>query len=235
MRGTPNNPVKCTFPGGCGAPAYPKLGRCNKHRPPNSRLKYPWTEQQIADLRRLYAEHVEYRPALTRAIRSFATRHSFPPHIVKLKAGQLRLTRDIRQFWTKEELAFVREHAGQMGKHLIAKKLGRGYLSVQCMINDLGLHSRVTEGYSRHDLSLVFGVSLFVVRQWIERGWLRPAKMTDRVGEDQVRRFISAHPEEYNLKRVDQPWFKGMLFPSFGINAHDRRDRVSPSSIEEVA
>ena len=217
MRGLPSNPVPCTV---CGEPGYPKIGRCNKHRPPNSRLKYPWTEQQLADLRRLYAEHVHYRPALTLAIRAFAKRHSFPPHIVKLKAGQLRLTRDIRQFWTKEELTYVREHAGRVRKHKIAKHLGRGYLSVQCMINFLGLQARVTEGYSRHDLALVFGVSEYVVRQWIARGWLRPTPAIDRVPEGQVKRFIESHPEEYNLKRVDEAWFKGMLFPSFGMNAH---------------
>lgn len=217
MRGLPRNPVPCSV---CGEPGYPKIGRCNKHRPPNARLKYPWNEQQLADLRRLYAEHVHHRPSLTSAIKNFAQRHSFPPHIVKLKAGQLRLTRDIRQFWTKEELAYVREHAGSIRKHAIARHLGRGYLSVQCMINFLGLQARVTEGYSRHDLSIVFGVSEYVVRQWIARGWLCPDSSTDRVPEDQVSRFIRRHPEEYNLKRVDEAWFKGMIFPNFGMNAH---------------
>lgn len=223
MRGMPKNPVPCTFAGGCDQPGYPKIGRCNKHRPPNSRLKYPWKEQQIEELRRLYTEHVHHRPSLTSAIRAFARRHSFPKHIVTLKAGQLGLTREIRKFWTKEELAFVREHAGQIRKHEIARRLGRGYLSVQCMINLLGLQSRVTAGYSRDDLAAVFGVTCYIVRQWIDRGWLRPDKHTDRVREEHVRRFISAHPEEYNLKRVDQAWFKGMLFPSFGLKKETRR------------
>jgi hypothetical protein len=102
------------------------------------------------------------------------------------------------------------------------------------MINLLGLQARVTEGYSRADLVLVLGVSRPTVNQWIDHGWLRPKPTTDRIPEEQVLRFIKSHPEEYSLKGVDEAWFKGMLFPSFGTNAHDPRDRAE-NPVEEVA
>jgi hypothetical protein len=29
-------------------------------------------------------------------------------------------------------------------------------------------------------------------------------------------KFLRDHPEEYRLNRVDEAWFKGLMFPSFG-------------------
>jgi hypothetical protein len=29
-------------------------------------------------------------------------------------------------------------------------------------------------------------------------------------------RFLRDHPEEYRLNRVDETWFKGLMFPLFG-------------------
>jgi hypothetical protein len=61
------------------------------------------------------------------------------------------------------------------------------------------------------------------VKIWIGRGWLRyggqgSALHSTRIPEPSVKRFLKEHPEEYRLARVDEAWFKGMLFTAFGVN-----------------
>jgi hypothetical protein len=42
-------------------------------------------------------------------------------------------------------------------------------------------------------------------------------------------KFLREHPEEYRLSRVDEAWYKGLLFQSFGI----KRDRDLPHVINK--
>jgi hypothetical protein len=49
---------------------------------------------------------------------------------------------------------------------------------------------------------------------WIKLGWLRV--QDDRITETSMMKFLRDHPEEYRLNRVDEAWFKGLMFPSFG-------------------
>lgn len=221
VRGIPNNPVPCTK---CSSPlGFPRLGLCNRCKPATARKKYFWKPEDEEHLRRIYADHVHYKPELSRAIKTFAVRLGWPTYIVKNKASQLRLTLDIRRSWKPQEMGLLREYAGQKPMSFFMKRLHRSHQSVRSMFDSLHLSYRISVGYSRKDLAFVFGVSYKTVSYWIIRRWLVPAQGTDRVSEAQVRRFITAHPEEYRLKRVDEAWFKGLLFPAMGLGECDKR------------
>ena len=47
--------------------------------------------------------------------------------------------------------------------------------------------------------------------QWVRDGLLKPAS-DGRLSEVAVARFIRKYPQEYDLARVDQAWFKAMVF-----------------------
>jgi hypothetical protein len=233
MRGMPNNPVTCEK---CGGPdGFPNVRRCRRCMPPTARKKYFWTPDLNERLRRIYAEHAHSREALGEGITALAKLMRCPRYIVSNRAGELRIRTSRGKTWTKEEVEFLRKSAGVRSIEFMMKTLKRGQVALLSKLWELRLSWRVTEGYSRQDLTAVFCVSFYTVGKWIDRGWLRPLPSTDRIPEEQVLRFIKNHPEEYSLKRVDEAWFKGMIFPSFGSLGKpcDRRD--SDSHHEEVA
>ena len=108
------------------------------------------------------------------------------------------------------------ELAGTLTKSAIARKLGRSYWSVKAQCSRLSIQSRLTSGYSRIDIQYLLGVGGRSTARWIKRGWLK--LQNDRITEASVIKFLREHPEEYRLSRVDETWFKGLLFPSFGRN-----------------
>jgi hypothetical protein len=87
---------------------------------------------------------------------------------------------------------------------------------VKAQCSRLSIQSRLTSGYSRADVEYLLGVGARSVRKWIKLGWLRV--QDDRITETSMVRFLRDHSEEYRLNRVDETWFKGLLFPSFGRN-----------------
>lgn len=221
MRGVPNNPVSCTR---CGDPlGYPKDGLCVRCRPNRTR-KYFWKPEFEDSLRRLYEEHFHNRRELSAALTAFAKHLGWPRTAVQRRASQLCLTQDVRRRWQPQEIEFLREYAGSKSLAFFERKLRRNHYSVKAMLNRLHLSSRITEGYSREDVRVLLGISWKTLDRWLRLGWLKPSPSTDRIQESQVLRFIKVHPEEYRLKRVDEAWFKGLLFPMMGRMFIDRRN-----------
>lgn len=70
------------------------------------------------------------------------------------------------------------------------------------------------EGYNLGDLCTVLGVHYSTARGWMRRGLLGNARQADslRVSDSDVARFIRECAHEYDLRRVDQVWFKSMAF-----------------------
>jgi hypothetical protein len=231
MRGTPNNPIICM---GCGEKTAWGDGLCNPCRF-KGRRKYNWTPALDDDLRRIYTDNAGSRIRLSEALRSFQKRVGWPRGTILIRAMHLTITVIKRNPWTKEHDLLLRDMAGNRSMDFMAKVLHRSFASIRSRITVFKLSRRCAEGYSRNDLIQVFGVSQVTTRKWIALGWLSPKPSTDRIPEAQVMRFITAHPEEYSLKRVDEAWFKGMMFPNFGINAHDRRDRTDITGVEHHA
>jgi len=102
--------------------------------------------------------------------------------------------------------------AGTQSKSSIARRLGRSYWAVKAQCAKHNISARVTSGYSRADLEYLLGVGSRSVRKWIQLGWLKIQQ--DRINEPGMIKFLREHPEEYRLNRVDETWFKGLLFPS---------------------
>jgi hypothetical protein len=101
---------------------------------------------------------------------------------------------------------------------------------VKAQVRKLGLSARVSGDYSQQDVEQLLGVGRKRVCQWISKGWLQ---LEDgRVTEKSLEKFLRLHPEEYQLSRVDESWFKGMLFPSFGRAGSSRPNlRISVDTI----
>jgi len=109
-----------------------------------------------------------------------------------------------------------------MSASAIARRLGRTHYSVKAKVAQLGLQLRVREGYSRDDVRTLLGVGAARVQEWIGKGWLQLDQ--DRVTERSMKQFLMGHPEEYKLNRVDEAWYKGTLFPTFGRSSSFRSE-----------
>ena len=74
---------------------------------------------------------------------------------------------------------------------------------------------KAKQGFTVGDLQSLFGESADKVRGWIDRGLLgkpmwqgRQSRFRDRA----VTGFIREHPGEFDLARVDQGFFRALLF-----------------------
>lgn len=225
MRGVPNNPVECT---NClSKTAAPKDRLCKSCRCVSMRpQKHTWNAEQEAELKTVYATSAHNRGELTKALNRFVAKHRIPRPIVAWKAGQLGVRMDNRNPWTDREKTFVREHAGAVTAKEIARILGRSNDSVITQMERMELSRRVSDGYALTQICEVFGVSFSLATKWVERGWLRIGK-NGRIPETSVMRLLKTQPQSYDLRRVDQTWFKGMVFSAFGAQ------REVPLEMEE--
>lgn len=214
MRGIPNKPVKCRACGidrGCAKDSL--CHSCRIRRRPNARKRFFWTPELEARLRRLYAD-ARSRSDLTGHLNHFERLTGFSRVVITTRARELGLGYVSRRVWTEGELEFLQEHAGSLSHSAIARRLRRSYYSVKARAAILGLRLRISEGYSQEDLRHLLGVGNAQIRKWIQSGWLKTK--CGRVPEASVRAFLKQHPEKYKLSRLDEAWYKGLLFPSFG-------------------
>jgi hypothetical protein len=137
----------------------------------------------------------------------------FSRFTINSRAAVLGLSCDVRRPWSKEDLLFLRDNLGRINTTVIARKLGRTYYSVKAQVSKLGMSVRLTEGYTHADLQQLLSVSKRRVYKWVQMDWLR--MKANRASEASVARFLRSHPGEYVLSRVDEAWFKGLIFPAF--------------------
>ena len=94
----------------------------------------------------------------------------------------------------------------------------RSVLSAQVMAKQVRLLARVTERYGISDLAECFGLPQARIESWARRGLLGRAQPLTGEGGDirfthrVIARFIRKHPHEYDLRRLNQQWFKTMVF-----------------------
>lgn len=213
MRGIPSNPVTCLKCGTKkGAPKDQLCHACRMTGRPNPNKKFFWNSEWDARLRSAYTNS-RNRKELSLNLDYLQKLSGFTRVAILARAAESGFSAHKRR-WTAEDLDLLREQLGKQSKSAIARKLRRSYWSVKAQVSKLGLSARLTEGYSERDLIEVLGVGSRTIQQWIARGWLVPRN--GRVSEQAVARFLRAHPEQYNLRRVDEAWFKGLLFPVFG-------------------
>ena len=213
MRGIPNHPVKC---GKCGNDrGCPKDGLCHRCRitgRPNPNKRFVWTTELDILLHRAYSG-ARNRCELSDNLTHLHRRTGFTRVVILSRAEALGLSRGIRRRWTEPEIELLRENLGTLSKSRIAKRLGRTYSSVKAQVARMALSARVSSNYSQQDVGQLLGVGQKRVGHWIQNGWLRT--LDGRVTETTLEKFLRHHPHEYQLSRVDEAWFKGMLFPNF--------------------
>jgi len=163
------------------------------------------------------------RTDLTGALDHVERISGFTRFVIMAHAKELGLSFCEPRPWSREEIDFLQEHVGSMSKRAIAAKLGRTHYSVKGMASRLDIRLRVLDGYSRQDLCELLGMGIKTVCRWIDNGWI---KVEDgRITEKSITIFLRRHPEQYRLSRVDDAWYKGLLFPSFTtsafMNAHE--------------
>ena len=197
----------------CGGPkGWPTHGLCRKCS--GGRRRYVWTAERDRLVREAWRLGTT-KPRLTEAI-SFAVRQiGFPRHIVRFRAAFLGLCQDTRGPWTREEREFVGEHAGTRTAKWMGKHLKRSTQSVQSFMNYSSISRRVLEGYSLQEVVALMGVSFPTAQRWLQLGLV--TARDGRVTEESLRLFVFRHPELYTLRKVDEHWFKPLVFASAAV------------------
>lgn len=197
----------------CGRPAASD-GRCHACRLAElarARRRYHFTPELRDELRRVYCGRGR---EITAGLDALCRKTGWPRHAFKLETQRLGLQRLVRREWTEREIAYLREKCCRVSMRAIANKLGRSWESTRAKAEKLRLSRRISEGYCMEDLQVVFGESAHRVRRWLTRGLFGTVHRINgkRVSDRSVQRFLEEHPHEYDLRRIDQAWFKGILF-----------------------
>lgn len=197
-------------------------------------LTWVWTLERDALLRARYDGTVRGRS------KAIAADLGFTDWAVKRRAAHLGLSRPwptTRRDWTDAELSFLAQWSGHRDSYWIAKQLRRTHTSVVVMQKRSDLSRRVRAGYTMRDLCTCFGVDHHIVERWARTGLLplttRQTARTDKQGdpwsipEAAVVAFVRAHPQEVDLRKVDQAWFfdtvVGATLEPESVDASDRR------------
>ncbi len=203
----------CSRCGAEGAWSGELCRRCWGQRFGQARRKYHFTPSLLEELRQAYCGT---KREITAALDRLVKKTGWPRHAFKYEAGRRWGSTEKRRTWTEKEMAYLLEHAGTLSVSRLAKELKRSKCAVKSKLEKLELSARVAEGYSVADLVQVFGEREGKVRRWLERGLMGPlhwyGSRQARVPEKNVARFIEQRAQEYDLRRVDQAWFKAMAF-----------------------
>lgn len=226
MRGVPNKPVRCLRCRRMTACAADQLCHsCRMTGALKPRNRFVWTTEFDAFLLSAY-RRAKTRKELTRSLNALQLRTGFTRVVILARAVYLGLAFSRRRPWTREETALLESSAGRYPLASIARKLRRTFASVKAKVKQLEISARVIEGYSQVDLAELLGVSPTSIRRWCGLGWL--PLVNGRIPEVAVIRFLRLHPHEYQLRRVDEAWLKGLLFPAFNsadASSHTNRAR----------
>lgn len=213
MRGVPNKPVMCLR---CnrmkGCPSDQLCHSCRMRGRPNPQRRFTWTAEFDSLLMSGYLR-AQNREELSENLDHLQHRTGFTRVVILARAAHLGLSFARRRPWTLQETALLECLAGQYSAASIARRLGRTFASVKAKVKQLEISVRLTEGYSQADLATLLGASPTSIRRWCRMGWL--TVIDGRIPESSVVRFLKRHPHEYQLRRVEEAWFKGLLFPAF--------------------
>lgn len=207
-----------------------------------TKRKYRWTPALDEVLRKDYDGRVKDRA------REIAERIGWPAWVIKKRAALLGLTSgwpECRRSWTAEEEKVLLESAGHFSAHWMARKLGRSETQVVLKLKRLHLSRRWQDGYTMRQLEMCFGVDHRVISKWIASGWLPdrrrddsepnedPSRRSMCVTDADLLRFMQEHPMEFDVRRVDQFWFMGLILGGkLLLEALRRVEKVSAETQE---
>lgn len=172
-----------------------------------AKRKYFETPELVGALRKAYRGR---RPAVTAALTRLQAETGWPRGRLRAMAVQYGFATVCRP-WTAAEIEYLKEKAGTRPVWWIARKLGRAVDAARSQAVRLELSVRYREGYTLMDLRRCFGEDRLKVLAWVRRGLF--GKVRDqRISEAAVERFVRTCWNEYDLRRVDQAWFKSVAF-----------------------
>jgi hypothetical protein len=140
-------------------------------------------------------------------------------------AHRLGLTRQLqgRNTWRADEIAYLEAHWGEESARSIGAQLHRRPSTVTAKARKLRLRL-LGDGFTQTQVAEGFGVARVTVERWQARGWLdsswrhggrlpsvHPGSHTFDITPEHLRAFIRAHPLAFDVRRVDQLWFIGLV------------------------
>lgn len=174
-------------------------------------------------IRRLYAERVgrDRVPHL----KDFAKKIGWPDWAVKKRGRELGLARTKESAWSDEEVELLHRYAWMSDDRIRLKLKAAGFTRTATAIHlKLKRTGAKQSGdfYSATGLATLFGCDSHCVARWIKNGYLkaisRGTQRTEKQGGDtyliyhkDVRQFVTDHPMEFDIRKVDQLWFIDLL------------------------
>jgi len=211
--------------GGEGSPAVQGCGEpytWNRARA-RGRRKYVFTDQIDQLIREIYLSHPD---AKTRpGIRLLAKKVDIPHWALKKRARELGLARTKEKPWSEAELEILARYAWMSDERIRLKLKAAGYPRTAT-----GIHLKLKRLRFKHDpgfysangLAQALGIDSHAVTRWIRCGHLKAYLRGTARGKQQngdiylirekdVRRFILEHPNDIDLRKVDQLWFLDLI------------------------
>lgn len=159
------------------------------------------------------------------AIKALAERIGRPAWWVQKRGAQLGVTRTNRTrlgSWLREELAILEEFAHLEHKAVCRKLKEAGFkrtpTAVEVKIKRLRLDREDPDRWSATAVAPFLGVNPATIADWVERRGL-PAKRESwgpngrlMIQRKKLRTWIANNCSFVDLRRVDQPWFKELMW-----------------------
>jgi hypothetical protein len=211
--------------------------KCETKCEHTAKPKYSWRPEYEAYLRAHYFGGLNRRfQVLNRMVRLTA----LPRWYIKRQAARLGLTMQMdRRPWTAAEMGRLEKLVGRVTTATIAKRLHRPESSVVNKLKRMGTSRRVRDGYTMRELELCLGEDHHKIVGWIKNGWLRDRLQgtrrqggngndIHRIHEKDIVTFITNHPQEINLGKVDQTWFLDLVL----LKGREVREATVPRNVD---
>lgn len=194
---------------------------------------YEWTSEMDRMIGRIALERAGKRNSDLPSYAQYAVKLGRPKHVVTARARTLGLARPREPRWSETELAILKRLAWatphKIHAHLKAKGFTRSLTAVALQRKRMRLYSG-REWLNARELAEALGLDSHAVASWVKDGFLK-AKIRELQANGnghsrekeyvfmlkEVRKFILAHNELIDLRKVNQAWFFDII--KFGASA----------------
>lgn len=159
----------------------------------------------------------QYYDSRTETINWLSQKLGFPEWTIKKRAQILGLSRTKERPWSERETAYLESNLHRLSLPVLARKLGRSITAVALKAKRLGIR-KIDEGYTARSLAQAFGVDDHKVVHWVELGLLKASRRNSGrprdmyfISDQEVKRFVTTYPSEFDLRRVEQVWFIDLI------------------------
>jgi hypothetical protein len=176
-----------------------------------ARRKYQFTPALDADLRKAYS-HEKFKD-MRSDLRALRQRTGWPAAAFYQRAIALDITRDKGRPWTPADDSMLRQFV--QANHSMFKMsaaMKRSYAAIAKRLGTLELSGKVKlPGFSQDRMAKMLGVANTSVARWVSWGWIL-LDINQRITITMAQRFMAEHSDCYYLPRVNDRWFKLVMF-----------------------